>query len=136
MPSLTRYFIKAGVINFVLSLVLGVLLQWPEAFPFLASATPAYFHLFMFGWITQIIIGVSIWMFPPLSRENPRGSETAGWWCFWCLNIGLLMRVVFEPIVSGDMASMWRLVVAASAVLQWVSGLLYAMMIWKRVRGK
>jgi hypothetical protein len=136
MPTLTRFFIKAGLFNFAAALVLGVLQQFPDAWPFAATLTPVYFHLFMFGWITQIIIGVSIWMFPPLSKENPRGSDRVGWFCFWSLNAGLLLRVAFEPVVSGDVTSYWRFALVGSAFLQWAAGLLYVGVIWNRVRGK
>jgi hypothetical protein len=37
---------------------------------------PVYLHLFMIGWVTQMIFGVAYWMFPRVSKENPRGWDT------------------------------------------------------------
>lgn len=136
MPTLTRFFIKAGLIHFAAALCLGVGLQWPEVIELPASMTPVYFHLFMYGWITQIIMGVSVWMFPPLSRDNPRGHAATGWSIFACLNVGLLLRALSEPIVASDVASPWRILLVVSALLQWAAGILYVGLIWNRVRGK
>ncbi len=48
----------------------------------------------MLGWATQLIGGVALWMFPPLSREQPRGDERLGWFAYGALNGGLLLRAV------------------------------------------
>jgi len=102
MPTLSRWFIKSGLIYFVLSLLLGIGLKvQPEVtfFSLLAYFTPVYYHLLVIGWITQIIMGVSHWMFPRFSKENPRGYELPGWLAFACLNLGLIMRIFSEPFV-------------------------------------
>jgi hypothetical protein len=139
MPKLTRYFIKSGLVNFVLALILAVILQcaplmdWPA---FIVYLNPVYFHLFMVGWITQMIMGVSLWMFPPFSKDHPRGSEVLGWASFICLNSGLLIRVISEPMIFTEPTSGWSYVLVASGVLQWFAGLFYVSNIWIRVRGK
>ncbi len=139
MPKLTRYFIKSGLINFVLALSLGVFLPCmplADLPAFAAYLNPVYFHLFMVGWITQMIMGVSLWMFPPYSKEHPRGSEAAGWISFVCLNTGLLLRAVSEPMMYLDPIPEWNYALALSAILQWLAGLAYVSNIWIRVRGK
>jgi hypothetical protein len=139
MPTLTRYFIKSGLVNFVAALLVAILLQGSLVFELPAFVTylnPVYFHLFMVGWITQIIMGVSIWMFPPLSKERPRGNILLGWLTFVCLNTGLVMRLVSEPMMTLHPASDWRYALIFSASLQWVAGLFYVIIIWNRIRGK
>ncbi len=139
MPTLTRFFIKAGLLYFVLALLTGAAVQ---AGPFLdlpanlMALQPVYFHLFLVGWITQMIIGVSFWMFPVLSHEEPRGSERVGWFVFLFLNTGLILRSVAEPMNVWVPAEPWRWLLTVSAVLQWLSGVFYVSLIWGRVKGK
>ena len=73
-------------------------------------------------------------MFPKYSTEKPRGSEALGWWTYALLNIGLLLRAVAEPIQStqANSTSGWMLVL--SAVLQFLSGTLFVVNSWGRVK--
>ena len=132
MPLLTRTFIKTAMICFALALVLGLLLAWGIT----NGLFPVYIHLLVFGWLTQLIFGVAFWMFPKFSAENPRGSERLGWWTYASLNIGLLMRVIAEPIQSTrpNLLSGWILVL--SAILQFLAGLLFVINSWGRVKEK
>jgi hypothetical protein len=75
------------------------------------------------GWLTQLIFGIAIWMFPVYSKAQPCGPEWLGWGIFSILNTGLLIRVIFEPLqgISPSNFGGWMLVLAA--LLQWLSGL-------------
>ncbi|MCB0307616.1 MAG: hypothetical protein KDI38_27890, partial [Calditrichaeota bacterium] len=78
MPKLSRWFIKTGLVYFVASLLLSLLQKVGaagEMWPVLSAFTPLFYHWLMLGWITQIIIGVSWWMFPRRNSEQPPGSE-------------------------------------------------------------
>ena len=137
MPQLTRWFIKAGLIYFVVASAMGglVLAREVVALPaWLALLRPVYLHLLMVGWVSQLIFGVVYWMFPKLSRERPRGSQTLGWIVFVSLNVGLLLRVVAEPLATlrPDLSIGWALVL--SAVLQLVAGLGFIANTWGRVK--
>lgn len=139
MPKLSRWFIKAGIFYFVLSLVLAVAIKAQANFQFwdvLNFAEPVFYHTLMVGWITQIIFGVSIWMFPRLTRERPRGSELLGWVSFSCLNSGLLLRVFSEPQVIVNAVNFWTIAILFSAILQWIAGVLYVVIIWGRVKAR
>lgn len=139
MPTLTRYWIKAGFINFLAALLLAVLIQLAtvvELPAFIHALHPVYFHLFLVGWITQIIMGVSFWMFPPLNKDHPRGIEILGWFSFSSINIGLVLRVIGEPVVYLDPSSNWRWALVISALLQWMGGIFYIVQMWPRVKGK
>jgi hypothetical protein len=139
MPPITRWFIKAGLVFFVAALVAAVLLAAQSTWqfsPFLGAFGPAYFHLFMVGWITQLIIGVAVWMFPKYSIQQPRGNERMLWAVFWLLNVGLVLRVVAEPLNTLQPGGMWGGVVALSAVLQWLGGMGFFANAWTRVKEK
>ena len=135
MPPLTRLFIKTGLLYFVTALLLGSLIYvrpLAVAIPWLAGATPIYFHLFMVGWVTHLIIGVAYWMFPRFSREQPRGSQGLAWSVYFLLNSGLLLRVVVEPLQS-RFPTLGRWLVVA-ALLQWLGGLAFVVNSWPRVK--
>jgi hypothetical protein len=101
---------------------------------FISAFNAVYFHLFMLGWVTQLIFGVVFWMFPKYSREKPRGSEMLGWFVLWLLNLGLIMRLIAEPVQTLYPATMWAWMLAVSAVFQWLAGILFVINTWGRVK--
>jgi len=145
MPLLTRWFIKLALIYLVVALWLGAALLTQALRPlppFIAALGPVYFHLFMVGWVTQLIFGVVYWMFPKYSQEKPRGREGLWQATFWLLNLGLLLRMISEPMQAltpaplppRPPAAFWGWSLALSAILQWLAGLLFVVNTWGRVK--
>ena len=132
MPTITRWFIKAALVSLVLGLAAGIWQQVANT----AGMFPVYLHLLTFGWLTQLIFGVAIWMFPMYSKEHPRGPEWLGWSIFVALNLGLLLRVIFEPLQSLSPTTFGAWALVAAAILQWYSGMRFAAAVWKRIRTK
>jgi hypothetical protein len=135
MPLLTRLFLKAALIYLLLALCAGILLALPDTI-IISGVFPVYFHLLTFGWLTQLIFGIALWMFPKYSAAKPRGHDFVGWSTFLLLNAGLLLRAIFEPLHGSVVSpvSGWMLVMAA--VLQWLSGVAFVANTWQRVREK
>ena len=139
MPSLTRWFIKSAMIYLMVALLLGLLLSFVgigDLPPFVAFLNPTFFHLLVVGWVTQMIFGVIYWMFPIITRQNPRGSASVGWACYICLNVGLILRVAGEPLLgtTANAAFGWMLVL--SALLQWVAAVLFVIITWPRIKDR
>ncbi len=137
MPPLTRWFIKAGLLYFVAALVVGIVVSVPalsRLSPAVTALGPVYLHLLVVGWITQLILGVAYWMFPVYSKERPRGYEGLAWATFVLLNVGLILRVVAEPLQAVQRSTIWGGMLAASALLQWLAGIGYVVNIWGRVK--
>lgn len=136
MPKLTRWYLKIALIYFLAALLTGLILSAPPWFPFssLPGLSPVYIHLFVVGWLTQLIFGVTYWMFPKFSMENPRGSETLGWVTFILLNIGLILRAIGEPLVIQLPESVWGWILVLSALLQWLAGIGFVLNTWSRVK--
>lgn len=141
MPRLTRYFIKTALIYLVASLLIGALVLVRAAFDLppelaaaLAALTPVYFHLFMVGWVTQLIFGMLFWMLPRQSKERPRGNERLAWIAFITINVGLIARAIGEPLVTlqSDLGAGWLL--ALSALLQLIGGWAFVAQAWPRVK--
>lgn len=137
MPAVTRWFIRSALVYLVAALLLGVALALPTSVPlpaFVRFMNPAYFHLFLVGWVTQMIFGVIYWMFPIITRANPRGDVRLGWACYGLLNVGLLLRVLGEPLTGLYAESGVGWLLAVSALLQWSAGLLFVVLAWPRVK--
>lgn len=137
MPTLTRLFVKTSLVYLVTALLLALVFALGQATtlpPLLAATGPVYFHLFLVGWVTQLIMGIVFWMFPKYSREHPRGSERLALATYALLNAGLLLRVVGEPARAVDPAPLWGWLLAASALLQWLAGAGFVANTWGRVK--
>ncbi|HET8713591.1 MAG TPA: hypothetical protein VFM23_07905 [Gemmatimonadales bacterium] len=128
MPPLARWYIKSAMIYLIAGLLVGAI---PPA---LAIAGPTYVHLLVVGWITQMIFGVAYWMFPKYSAEAPRGGNAVAIATFILLNVGLVLRVVAEPLRAMHPESLpgWLLVVAGIA--QAAAALGFALNTWPRVK--
>lgn len=137
MPTITRTFIKTAMGYVLLGMFLSALwllqLAWP-LHPLLVFFQPTALHLIVVGWLTQLIFGVALWMFPPWSKTQPRGPEAMNWLCYGLLNGGLLLRLIAEPLnrYRPGQALGWLLVV--SAILQVIAIWIFVALVWQRVR--
>lgn len=137
MPKLTRWMIKTALVYLVLALAAGVLLGLRGALGLAwvpAGLTPAYFHLYMVGWVSLLIFGVVFWMFPKYTQAQPRGSERLGWWVYGLINAGLVLRVLGESFAG--QAPFWGWVLVIAALLLWLGGTLFVANTWLRVKEK
>jgi len=130
MPPITRWHVKLSLLYLVAGLTLGVVQATGGEGALLAP----YVHLLVVGWITQMIFGVAYWMFPRFSKERPRGSDQLAVAGFALLNLGLLLRVVVEPLQTHHPATGLGWLLLVSAVAQWLAGLAFAFNTWPRVK--
>lgn len=134
MPRIARTFIKTGLIFFLISLLLGIAIE-------IQSITSSvlvllFWHTLMVGWVTQIIFGVSIWMFPGRKRDESVGAQIWGWLTYSFLNTGLILRIIAEPMLTYSIHPIWKVLVASSAVLQMAGGITYVIEMWSRVQSR
>ena len=139
MPRLTRYFIKTALVYLAAAMLLGLLLALRATVDLpaeLLALSPVYFHLFMVGWVMQLIFGMLFWMLPKYSRERPRGPERLAWAAYVLINTGLILRVIGEPFVAvrSDLGAGWLLVL--SALLQLIGGWAFIAAVWPRVKAR
>lgn len=138
MPTLTRWFIKLGMVYLLIGMAIGgaMLLQplmgWSSA---LQTLRPVYLHAIFIGWVTQLIMGVGYWMFPKYSKATPRGSERLGWAVFVLLNVGLLLRSISEPLaLLQPQQRGWGILLALAAVCLFLAGWGFVLNSWQRIR--
>ena len=139
MPTLTRTMIKTAMLYALAGTLLSAL--WLCAVvlplhPLLRFIQPMALHLIVVGWLTQLIFGVALWMFPPWSKAQPRGPDAPTWLCYGLLNGGLLLRLVAEPLNGYRPAPLLAAVLVVSAVMQVAAVWIFVGLAWTRVRGK
>lgn len=138
MPTVSRLFLKFGLVYFIAALACGVAMAWAGG-AWGAILLPTYLHLFVVGWLTQIIIGVALWLFPKWTKAQPRGREWLSWTALVTLNVGLLVRVVAEPgqaLFDASWQPTLSVLLVVSAALQWVGGMAFLVNIWGRIKVK
>jgi hypothetical protein len=122
----------------VVGLLLHVLIGARDVFGLgsgLVVLQPAALHLVVVGFLTQIVFGVALWMFPRAAGD-PKEPGPTGWWVFACLNIGLLLRVVAEPLGATSPGTGVAAALVLSALLQWSAAVGFVVMAWPRVRAR
>lgn len=140
MPSISRLLIRTGAVYLALAMTAGVVVALPRGIVppgIRLGLDPAAIHLLAVGWITQLIFGVALWMFPrPPGVRKPRefALDRVAW---ALLNGGLLARLVAEPArMEAADDGVWGVLLLASAVAQWAAILYFVGRLWPRVRSR
>jgi hypothetical protein len=150
MPATSRAAVKASVVYLCLGAMLGALLlvnRWVPLDPKIASLKSSHAQMLVAGWLTQLIIGVGWWLFPPLATglrsgetrpvrrgQDQRGSEPLFWATVACLNIGILLRAVFEPLYSWTASDVYGFLASISGIFLLLAALGFVVNVWGRVR--
>lgn len=142
MPFESRLFIKTGIVFLVLTFAIGaallIAIAAGQPVPFVIEVVHG--HMGFVGWLVNVVIGVALWMFP-LDRERypitqGRYPATAPLWCYYLLNIGLVLRVVVEPwhdLGGGSLLS--GVLLGLSGVMQFAAIIIFVNVVWNRTRG-
>jgi len=147
MPTMTRAYIKASILYLILGAVLGALLLINGWLP-LGSAVyyvkPAHVQFLIVGWLTQLILGVAWWLFPPMAfrlrgQDYPhgqaqRGSEPLFWVTFALLNAGVLLRALGEPLHARTGSGFFGGLIALSSLCLLAAAITLVVNMWARVR--
>lgn len=139
MYTQARYFIRTALAYLLAAFAVGGLVLVNQGLDLddrIAALLPVFYHLLMVGWVTQLICGVALWMFPPLSREQPRGDERLAWFTYGALNSGLLLRAIFEPLHAWLPIPWLGWPLALSALLQVLAIWAFVAAIWPRVKAR
>ena len=150
MPRTSRVFIRASLLYLGVGVVLGALLlvnRWLLQSPVVAALRTSHAEALVAGWLTQFIMGVGWWLFPPLPTglrpntplparrgQEQRGSEALFWATFVCLNIGILLAAVFAPAYRWTSIEAFRVLAGISGIFMLVAALAFVINAWGRIR--
>lgn len=136
MPRISRLFIKSGMVYLMLGVILALIADIPN-FDTGIHLLPVYWHMIVIGWITQVIMGVSIWMFPGRTRRKTPVDSFYSKAAFWLLNSGLILRFITEPFLPRFQGNtLLVIIVILSVLLQIAAFAAYVAEIWPRLRPK
>lgn len=141
MPVETRWFVKAGLVWLLATFAAGALMLSAKALGVAVPADAAIVHAHMgsTGWLVNLVIGIALW-FLPVNRErfkNNRGRypAAAAWTVFALLNIGLVLRLLAEPLFDrSPNAAVLGAALLASASMQLGAVIIFVVIAWFRVR--
>jgi hypothetical protein len=137
MPPLTRWYIRLAFAYLVVALLAGTaaVARQPLGLPVaIAVLGPVAVHLFVVGWVTQMIFGVAYWMFPRRSAEMPRGDPAPALATLALINAGLVLRLIAEPWQAVRPSGTAAALLIASAAAQWLAGVAFVWQMWPRIK--
>jgi hypothetical protein len=120
MPRLSRWAIRAALIDLGIGFTLGALILinkglgvWPAAWRWL----PTHIEFLMMGWTLQLVMGMGFWILPRFGQGRSRGNEPMAWTALVLLNAGLL-AVALGPLIGnpGWLPVVGRMMEAAAGV--------------------
>ena len=150
MPLTSRASVKVSIVYLVLGAVLGAVLfvhRWFPLGPAVVALRASHIQFLVVGWLTQFIIGVAWWLFPPLAiglrdgaslpvrrGQRQRGSESLFWMALACLNAGILLRALSEPLHDWTKLDLFSALAGMSGFLLLAAAILFVVNLWGRVR--
>lgn len=139
MDRLTTVMVRAALLWLLLGIVLGGAMLTDRLLPgdWVAWFAPTHGHILFVGWFLQFAIGIAYWLLPrkrsnparPLGyRENVAFAATAA------LNLGLLLRVIAEPLEhAGHANDVTLTMLTISAILQIAAIATFVVELWPRL---
>jgi hypothetical protein len=150
MPDTSRAFIRASIVYLCLGAILGALMlinRWIPLGQVAGLVRVSHVEMLVVGWLTQLILGVAWWFFPPLKiglrgdaplpirrGQAQRGNEPLFWATFLCLNAGVLLRAVFDPLYSLTRIGLFGVLAGVSGLFMLAAAVAFVANIWGRVR--
>jgi hypothetical protein len=150
MPATSRAFAKASFAYLVVGSILGALLlfnRWLFLGATVGNLRVSHVQFLVVGWLTQLIMGVAWWLFPPLPLglrgdgpvpprrgQAQRGHEPLFWITFANLNTGILLRALFSPLHSWHPMPIFETLSNLADLFLLVAAIAFVINIWKRVR--
>jgi hypothetical protein len=142
--------VRASILYLCLGAVLGALMlinRWIPLEPRIATLRASHVQALVTGWLTQLILGVAWWLFPPLKMglgaagsrpvrrgQRQRGNEPLFWATFLCLNAGILLQVLFAPLHSWTKVDLFDSLAGLSSLFLLAAAVAFVVNMWKRVR--
>jgi hypothetical protein len=150
MPTMSRIFVKASIVYLGIGAVLGAILlinRWLPMGSLISLLKSSHVVVLLSGWLTQLILGVAWWLFPPLDiglkadvatpvrrGQAQRGSEILFWATFVALNTGILLRAIFGPLYGWTQIGFFDLLSGISGLFLLAAALTFVVNMWRRVR--
>ncbi len=133
MDKTSVWFIKAGMIYFLVSSIVGVSMAiWPEGITYYRAV---HAHLNLLGWISMMIFGIGYHILPRFSGRQLHSPSIARTQ-FWLANIGLVGMVLsWGLIYHGRVAPDYpRIFLTFFGLIEVIAVLLFIYNMWKTIK--
>lgn len=149
MPATSRVYVRVSLLYLGLGAVLGALFlvnRWLPLGAWVYALKASHVQLVISGWLTQFVLGVAWWLFPPLQLgrrpdgtrirrgQAQRGSEPLFWATFALLNTGILLRALGVPLQIWTGASWLEVASSLSGFFLLAAAVAFVLNMWARVR--
>lgn len=120
--------------------------RWAPLVPAIALLRTGHAVFLLVGWLTQLIVGIAWWLSPPLQiglspssqpvrrGQSQRGSEPLFWTTFVCLNAGVWLKALSEPLYRRTGLMLWSGLNSLSSLLLLAAAIAFVVNLWRRVR--
>lgn len=133
MPRLSVWMLRAALLQLGVGFTFGALLLYNKGVPFEGRVwllRAPHIEIVLLGWTMQLTMGVAFWILPRFTAGRKYGDTRLGWAAFALINAGVAAYAVSPWL--GEAALIMAL---AGRGMQMLAGLLFAIMIWPRVKG-
>lgn len=133
--------VKTSLIWMLVGVVIGGLMLVDHLVPgnWRGWMLPTHGHILFVGWFMQFVIGIAFWLLPRKRLPAlPLGyGEHKAFFALTCLNLGLAMRVIAEPLFRSRNDGAWiDVFLIGSSVLQVLAIFIFVWQMWPRIYGK
>ncbi len=128
MPTLSVWAIRLACVYFGVGITAGALMLANKGVAFLPHAgrwLPVHFHVMLFGWTIQLVIGVAYWILPKFRGGTSRGNDALAIAALVLVNMGTLV---------GCAASLFGAVATVAFGIQAAAAVCFALHVWPRVK--
>ena len=128
---MSRYealLIRAALVYLLLTGLLGVLFYFDPRLIFYLRVT--HIHLGVLGFLLSMVMGVAYWMMP---RPGGLRQEKLEALTFYLLNIGLVLRLIFEPLWQYNGYLLFKQLTILSGIMVFFAMFSFAYAMNKRV---
>lgn len=135
MPFIPRLFIRSAFAWFAVGFIWAAvitLIKVADRAELRHAFITAHAHILLVGFLMNIVMGVAFWMFP--RPPDRRMNEPLAALAYGLLNVGLLLRISVEWAHAEYGDQIFGAILGASGVLQALGGILFAAVIWPRIR--
>jgi hypothetical protein len=150
VPATSRVTIKVSILYLAVGAILGAVLfihRWLPLGPAVPVLKITHVHFLVIGWLTQLILGVAWWLFPPLKigrergtmtprrrGQEQRGSEPLFWLTAVLLNLGTLLRGLAPALYTWTRVEAFTVLGGISGLLLLAAAIAFVLNLWQRVR--
>lgn len=128
MTKSVKWFVRAGLMHLLFALFLYAFMAI-DLIELPGTGYIAALHAITIGWLSQLIFGVALWIFPrSLSKSTLFTDEQPRWVIWTLLNAGMVARY-FHELIGLHTASL-------AGLLLWLASVGFIILIWGRIREK